>query len=134
MCDSFETLLGRQHVNFRGSKPFDSLGRANRFTMCSVLDLYTKMCNIVPIIWPLFEPLCAKGAASGRINGYNLAAGHAHKPPKSSRKNNRADAKSGHCQMERKCENQPISPHGHSAAKSMRVGDPLEENTPQLGM
>ena len=51
-------------------------------------------------------------------------AGDAHKPPKSGRGSNRADAKSGHCQMERKCENQPISPHGHSAAKSILRGCP----------
>ena len=116
--------LGAQNDNFRGSKPFDSLGRANRFSMCNVFDVYTKMCKIVPILLLLFDPLWAHGTASGCLNGYNWGAGDAHKRPKSARGSNRADAKSGHCQMERKCENQPISPHGHSAAKSILRGCP----------
>ena len=92
--------------------------------MCNVFDVYTKMCKIVPILLPLFGSLWAHGTASGCLNGYNWGAGDAHKRPKSARGSNRADAKSGHCQMERKCENQPISPHGHSAAKSILRGCP----------
>ena len=124
LCDVFLIPFGRHSEHFRGSGPFDSLGRANRFSMCNVFDVYTNMCKIVPILLPLFGSLWAHGTASGCLNGYNLAAGDAHKPPKSGRGSNRADAKSGHCQMERKCENQPISPHGHSAAKSILRGCP----------
>ena len=62
-------LFGRHSDHFRGSQPFDSLGRADRFSMCNVFDVYTKMCKIVPILLPLFGSLWAHGTASGCQHG-----------------------------------------------------------------